>query len=43
MSVLMLTDEDVIQQTTADLFGPAHEQPVAMAPILIVAHYQSSR
>lgn len=43
MSVLMLTDEDIIQQTTADVFGPACERTVAMAPIIIVAHHQSSR
>lgn len=43
MSVLMLTDEDIIQQTTVDPFGPAHKWTVAMAPITIVAHHQSWR
>lgn len=41
MSVLMLTNEDIIKQTRADLFGPTHKRAVAMALLPIVAHYQS--
>lgn len=37
----MPTDEDIIQQQIC--LDPHNQRPVAMAPILIVAHYQSSR